>query len=626
MLAELALLGSIHFSKSKIKPKPQVQSSRSVAPNPYGQLTLKAPGPRFVDSTPLPGAGSIVLDQFLDGSSIASSIARNRNIQERMLWIDGTANLDQINTQPKILALMQKVKDTGFNTVVLDVKPICGYTLYPSQYAQQLTEWRGQTMPQGFDPLAVMCQAAKADGLSLIVSLNAFSEGHNEPPPDVNGGKPMGPGFLTPDEQTTLYEPKITLKSPLGPTFPTMSRVNVMPADASEIGVFTDQSKLPTLPIQGAFAVTLAPGHRVVDGFENGGLGSNVPTIPDGGALLIGIGTAADFLRQNSLPGQRLDYEVAPHLVLSGTRPKREIPLMMNPNDPRVQAHIFDIVREIATKYPVNGIMFDDRLRYAGLDGDFSDLTRQQFEKFVGHSVHWPASVYRYTVTTDFKRGISPGQNWDAYMSFRALTIRNFLASVRQIIQSINPKIELGAYTGSWYGAYSTWGSNWAAPGFQGGFWDLTPSYSQAGFARLLDFLVTGCYYHMSTVHAAMAEDVSPGYSVEAAGALTNRVVRDQCWTVGGISAQFFQSNPSGLGAVMSAACATTQGVMVFDLSYLNDDLWAALKRAFLVNKLAFSSDPQALKIVREQKQAMYAHGDRARPVIILPGSGNVGQ
>lgn len=626
MLAAIAYLSLNLSATHRIDSKKQAKVTQKGIPDPYANLTIKAPGPRFVDSTPLPGAGSIILDSFLDGSSVASSIAKNRGIQERMLWIDGTANMDAVNSEPKIVALMQKIKDTGFNTVVFDVKPICGETLYPSRYAPQLTLWRGQSIPAGFDPLAVMSQAAKADGLSLIVSLNAFSEGHNTPPPDVNNGQPVGPGLQLPDEQTTLYEPKITLKSPLGPTFPTMTETNMMPTDASVIGVFTDQSKLPSLPIPGAFAVTLAPGHRVVDGFENGGLGGQIPTIPSGGALLIGIGTAANFLRQNSLPGQQLNYEVAPYLVQSGLRPKRQIPLMMNPNDPRVQAHILDIVKEIAGKYPVSGIMFDDRLRYAGLDGDFSDTTRQQFETFVGHSVPWPSGVYKYTVTTDFRRGIAPGYYWDAYMSFRALTVRNFLASVRRTIQTINPSLQLGAYTGSWYGAYSALGSNWAAPGFQGGFWDLTPSYSKTGFARLLDFLVTGCYYRTSTVHAALAEAVSPGYSVEAAGALTNRTARDQCWTVGGISAQFFQSNTAGLGAVMSAACATTQGVMIFDMSYFNDDIWAALKQAFLIPKKSFSADPVALQIVRDQKEAMYARGIREDPVIILPGSGNAGQ
>lgn len=619
----LPLLAVLALSQAGGKPQ---KASPPPPPDPYAQLTMKAPESRFVSATPLPGAGSIILDSVMDGDSIASSIAKNRGIQERMIWIDGTANMDQVNSVDKITALVRKIKDTGFNTVVFDVKPICGETLYPSLYAPQLTQWREQTMPAGFDPLRIMSAQCKAVGLSLIVSLNAFSNGHNRPPADVNGGNPVGPGLQLPDEQSVLYEPRITLKSPIGPTFPCSSQVNVMPTDASQIGVFNDESKLPKLPLDGAFAVTLARGNRVVDGFEGGGLGDGMPTIPDGGAYLIGTGAAGNFLRQYAVPGQKLKYFVAPVLVPTGLRPKRQIPLMMNPNDPRVQNHILDIVKEIARSYPVDGIMFDDRLRYAGLDADFSDETRQQFEQFVGHSVQWPESVYRYTMTTDFSLGYSPGAQWDAWLAFRALTIRNFMAKVRTTINQIRPGIQLGDYSGSWYGEYPQLGANWAAPGFNAGFWGLTPSFNKTGFARILDFLVTGCYYNMATVHTALANNVSPGYSVEAAGALTNRAVRDQCWSVAGISVANMQSNPEGIKSLMSAACATTQGVMVFDLSYLDDDMWAAIKQAFLIPKKSFADDPSALTLVRQQKMASYAEGVREPPVMILPGSGGIGQ
>ena len=54
--------------------------------------------------------------------------------------LDATANLDRINTEEKITALVQKIKETGFNTLVLDVKPIVGVNhphdlkLYPEKF------------------------------------------------------------------------------------------------------------------------------------------------------------------------------------------------------------------------------------------------------------------------------------------------------------------------------------------------------------------------------------------------------------------------------------------------------------------------------------------------------------
>jgi len=573
---------------------------------------------RFRDAFPLPGMPAIVVDSFLVGESIASEVARKHNLQTRMMWIDGTANLDAVNSEGKIIFLVQKIKNAGFNTITFDVKPISGQTLYPSRYAPKILTWRDQSLPEGFDPLRIMARECKINHISLLVSMNAFSEGHQM--------FQVGPGYKELDRQTVIYEPKVTLRGAGGETFPCSSDVNVMPPGASEIGVFNDASKLPKFPMQGAFAVTLKPGHIVLDGFEGGGIGAGVPTIPQGGAVIIGTGLAADYLRRNGIPGDRLDYVVAPYLVPISQRPNREIPLMMNPNDSRNQEHILDMVREVTATYPIDGVIFDDRLRYAGFDADFSDTTRTQFEKFLGHSVDWPNSCYSYSLTTDFHRGVVPGPDWDAWIQFRALTIRNFLGRVRNTLNEVRPGLELGDYSGSWYGEYWSLGSNWAARNFSAGFWPLTPAYSQTGFAGMLDFLITGCYYHTATIHEALAEAQDLGATVEAAGALTNQAVNNQCWSFAGITPDGFQDDPNALLNVLSAACATTQGVMVFDYSHITDEMWPIFKEAFSVYRMPAQSAHESLDQVRKLESiAEKAHGPK-RPIIILAGSSGAGQ
>lgn len=580
-------------------------------------LNLKAPSTRFQDANPLPGAPSITIDSVMDENGIANSVAKNRDLQARIIWIDGTANIDKVNDEDKIVALVAQIKKAGFNTIVFDVKPISGQTLYPSLYAPKIQSWRDQNLPQGFDPLAIMAREAKINNISLVVSMNAFSEGHQL--------FKVGPGYDLKDEQAVIYQPRVVLQSPKGASYPCDPNPNEMPSDASEIGMFNDSSKLPA-PDPTFFAVTLGPGNVVIDGFEGGGIGKGVPTIPTNGVVLVGRGNAGDFLRSNATPGQVLPYSLAPSLQPISESADHQIPLMMNPNDPRVQSRIISMVREVATKYPIDGVMFDDRLRYPGQDGDFSDTTKELFSSFVGAPVNWPVDVYSYTLTTDLHRGFKPGKYWDAWQTFRALSIRNFVAKVRIALKATRPDCKLGVYTGSWYGEYPNLGSNWGSPSLSAGFWFLTPTYTKTGFAPLLDFLITGCYYQTATIHQAFAYGGNPALTVESAGALSNRVVRDATWVYAGISLDDFHGNPDGLLSALSAACATTQGVMVFDLSHDIDPMWPVFQQAFSSVRKPPHDDAAALQLVRTQRASIDARHLGESPVIIMAGSAGTGQ
>ena len=140
---------------------------------------------------------------------LAQSVATSRGLQGRVLWIDATANVGRVNSDEKIAALMKQVAEIGFNTVVYDVKPILGYTMYPSRLTDQITRWRDMRMDPGYDPLAAMLREGKKNGLNVMVALNAFSEGHRFSTRDAN--LPENPFFKPgwgdsqPDLQTVRY-------------------------------------------------------------------------------------------------------------------------------------------------------------------------------------------------------------------------------------------------------------------------------------------------------------------------------------------------------------------------------------------------------------------------------------
>jgi len=560
--------------------------------------------PRFEIQTPLPGAPGIMVDRYLTGIGNAQAVARAKNLQARILWVDGTANIDRVNTEPKIVDLVRIIKSSGFNTVVFDVKPISGQVLYASKIAPKITEWRDRKLPIDFDPLPVMTRECRRLGLGIYVSLNAFSEGHRN--------FKVGPGYDRLDQQTTLYEVRNILRGPLGNTFPVAKKLDVYEPDVINVG-----TKVPDAFLNGTqkgFGITVRPNGRTVDGFFlEPGYGK--PTIPRGGLFVFGTGAAADFLVRALNVGAKLQFDTDPVFVPISERPEQQIPLMMNPLDPRVRNYALDVAKEVST-YDIDGIIYDDRLRFAGLNADFSTVTRETFELKIGKKLTWPDDVLKFTLNNNLVRGVRPGPYYDQWMAFRAQTMTSFLRRVREELPA---RQQLGVYAGSWYGEYPNIGSNWASPTAEPGFWFSTPDYRLTGFAKDIDFFISGCYYPTPTIYRAMEQGKNTGATVESSGSLTNQLIRDQTWSYAGIALSDFKDNPEGLMDALSAACASTQGVMVFDLSHDIEPMWPSFRQAFSVPRRA----PHTIPGLRQQVAAMRPS---TQPIIISNGSAGTGQ
>ena len=612
-----------------------VPSSNS-RPASVPQLYIPPPLERFDYVYPLPSIGGIKVDTYLDEVGLLQQEARAHNLQGRILWIDGTANLDRVNTEEKIVALVHQIADVGFNTIVFDIKPISGQVLYNSKIAPKITEWRGQHLPSDFDPLPIMVREAHANGLQLIVSMNSFSEGHTL--------LKVGPGYGMPEHQSVLYVPAQYLEAESAtvqpsaattsaPRFRLADTPNTMPASDVELHVFTNptgyQNNQP-----GMFTITVGFSGLVLDGFESGGEGRGVPSIPRGGFLVVGQGAAGEWLKTNAPPNSHVHITIQADFVRTAEHPD-QYPLMMNPNDPFVQERALSILKEVAASYAVDGIMYDDRLRYAGMDADFSDLSRTMFEQYVKAKLNWPDDVFTFVPPdrgrrtgfslSGIKYGIKPGQYFDAWMLWRALQMRNWVARVRNTITQANPNISFGIYAGSWYGEYPALGNNYGSSDLDAGFWFLTPPYAKTGFASLLDFIITGCYYTVPTVYDAMLQSKPIGPTVEMAGAMSNRVVDDQCWTYAGLSLESFKGDTNALGNAMEAACASTQGVMIFDLSHNIEPLWPFFKQAFRISSKSPNTARETLANARELRASQIRAGIRKPSLIIAPGAAGAG-
>ncbi len=503
-----------------------------------------------------------------DNVGAAQQIAQAGGLQGRVLWMDAGANVGNLNTVPKIQAVVAETKAAGFNMIVLDVKPIVGETIYPSHYAPKLISWKGHDVPANFDVLAQMLYAAHRAGLPVYANMSTFGEGH----------KTVGRGlaYTHPDWQTMLYEVDRSVSAGGRPAFP-LSRLDARPATGDVLGALTKTSALAKAKAGDTVAIVNFDA-RVVS-VSDGGTAAGL-TIPADGCALVGSGRAGQWLRENAPPGVLLTYGAAPRYVPVQDAPEQVYTMFCDPLNPDVRQHEMDIVREIVTNYGVDGIVFDDRLRYAGLNADFGAREQASFEQAVGHQLHWPDDVFRTSAYPG--QAVIPGPYFQRWLTWRAGNITSWLADAAALIRSVRPTAQVAVYVGSWYGSYDEVGSNWAAPDVSAPFPFLTPDYKATGFAPALDWLTTGCYYYVPTLHDAAVSGSDPGATVEAAGQLSDLVVSDSAWTYAGLYALSYQGHPEMFARAIGAAEASTQGVMVFDMSQIIQyNWWGVIRGAF---------------------------------------------
>ncbi len=282
---------------------------------------------------------------------------------------------------------------------------------------------------------------------------------------------------------------------------------------------------------------------------------------------------------------QEADETGAPAFVRMVDAKAASFGLFVNPIGPARQYEL-DIIREIMEDYDVDGIVFD-RMRYPNLYGDFSDLSRERFTSWLGDGdIKWPDDVFR--VTGNPESPIIEGRYYREWLEWRAQQIKDFAVDAAGLSRSIRPQAKVSVYVGSWYESYYNEGVNWASEKYHAGCSWMTPTYNRTGYAELFDFICTGCYYPLATREEARRLGKPEGATVEGACDQSRRAIMGACPVYGSLYLKDYEGNPEGFVEAVRTCLSSSDGVMLFDLVYLDDyEWWPLIERVFADDAVA---------------------------------------
>lgn len=423
------------------------------------------------------------------GTSTTTTQHTSDPIRRNILWFDATANFKRFTVADSITYYLEKVKKIGITDVVIDVKPITGEVLYPSDIAPVMVEWKGEyetgVKDTTWDMLTYFIDEGHRLGLSVHASTNVFVAGHNY-------------------------------------------------FDRGE--VYEDEEK------------------------------KHWQTIC--------------YLPQGMVPI---------------TERKEKYSAMLNPALRDVQLYQLSILKELVEKYPsLDGIILD-RVRFDGIEADFSDASRKLFEEYLGKPIdHFPNDIFSYSNDPEPQR--VEGPLYKDWLTWRAKVIHDFIYEARDELKAINKDIIFGDYTGAWYPLYYDVGVNFASKAYDPSkdFDWATPEYQNYGYAEALDLFATGNYYievEKKEIHSLAANtervtesglkvDKDSWYTVEGSAELVNEITMGQIPVYAGLYVEQYKDDPEQFIKALKMCREKSNGVMVFDIVHIiNYNWWDALQK-----------------------------------------------
>lgn len=106
--------------------------------------------------------------------------AQSQTNQEKpkILWFDSEANFERFSSKDSICYYLDLTKKSGFNEIVVDVRPIQGDVLYKSKILEPLTTFGdGHILKRKWDYLAFFIKESKKRGLKVNVSASIMPAG-----------------------------------------------------------------------------------------------------------------------------------------------------------------------------------------------------------------------------------------------------------------------------------------------------------------------------------------------------------------------------------------------------------------------------------------------------------------
>jgi hypothetical protein len=261
---------------------------------------------------------------------------------------------------------------------------------------------------------------------------------------------------------------------------------------------------------------------------------------------------------------------------------------MVNPINEDYQNYIISVMKEIITKYPnVDGLMLD-RVRYDGINTDFSDLSRKKFEEYIGQKVqNFPSDILSWK--KDGKRHTPVyGKLAKLWAEWRTKNITDFMARARKEVKATNPNVDFCTYTGAWYPSYFEVGVNFASKDYDPSkdFEWATPNYKNYGYAELIDIYATGNYYTDITLEDYRKSNKlvwnetdsqaqsGTWYCVEGSCQKLREILGKNDF-MGGILVDQFYENRHDLSRTIAQNLKDSDGLMIFDIVHIiTKDLW----------------------------------------------------
>ncbi|MGE8203794.1 alpha amylase family protein [Heyndrickxia sp. NPDC080065] len=267
-----------------------------------------------------------------------------------------------------------------------------------------------------------------------------------------------------------------------------------------------------------------------------------------------------------------VSYNEATSMAPTAAENSADTTIFVNPINPEVIDYENSIIKEIVSQYEIDGIVLD-RCRYPNIYGDFSDLSRETFEKYIGEKVErWPLDIYEIE---DGTKKIKFGPHFPKWTEWRALNIKNFVKGARNIVKTINPKLAFCIYVGSWYPLYYNEGVNWGSETYQPDLEWVSNQYHQSGYGDELDFIMTGCYYPEVTIKEADENNrPAPWYSVEGAIDMSLEAINGSIPVIGSLYLKDYHEDPEQFKKAIQMCKEKSNGVMLFDVVYLDEYQW----------------------------------------------------
>lgn len=243
---------------------------------------------------------------------------------------------------------------------------------------------------------------------------------------------------------------------------------------------------------------------------------------------------------------------------------KRVALAFVNPSNKDVCDFQLLRVQEVLENYDIDGVVLD-RTRYDNLYADFSDLTRDAFEKYLAQKGKKLTEFPKDAFLIDADGKLIEGKYYIDWITFRSGEIAKFATRVRETVDNFNKKTgkkkEMAAYVGSWYEIYYQNGVNWASRNFK---YDArlnfpeariySPEYSETSYTHLIDFLMIGTYYKTPQEIAKYAT-------------LGNILTNGELPLIASISLPDLKDEFRA--SIFESAVDKSSGVMVFDLCYI---------------------------------------------------------